>query len=95
MLHYTLRPGGDSGSRLGLVVAKKLVKSAVRRNLIRRLARERFRCRRDKLGNCDLVLRLQLKPETLNRSKIAAEIDSLLDKLQARMMRAAKDAGIW
>jgi len=95
MLHYLPRPAVGLGARLGLVVGKRLVKSAVRRNLIKRLARERFRRRREGLGSCDVVLRLSARPEGMDRNKISAEIDLLLDRLESRRKRVAKDEERW
>lgn len=93
LLHYRPRDGLGSavpsgeGARLGIVVPKKLVKAAVRRNLIKRLARERFRHLRSELPACDLVLRLAVRParELLNnRRQLAAEISELLLGLKRR-----------
>jgi len=49
--------------RLALVVPKRLVRKAVERNRIRRLAREAFRQRQVALGSRDFVLRLTRAPE--------------------------------
>ena len=51
--------GGRRGPRLGLVVAKRLARRAVLRNLIKRLARESFRLAQWQLPPMDLVLRLE------------------------------------
>lgn len=95
MLHYLPRPGESAGARLGLVVGKRLIKNAVGRNLIKRLARERFRLRRDGLGACDVVLRLLARPEGMDRNKISAEIDLLLDRLESRRKWVTKDEERW
>ena len=42
--------------RLGLIVAKKNVKSAVKRNRLKRLARQSFRLHQNTLPNIDIVL---------------------------------------
>jgi ribonuclease P protein component len=95
LLHY--RPRSEAGeeaairqsARLGIVVPKKLVKAAVRRNLIKRLARERFRLLRNELPACDLILRLAVRPtrELLgNRGQLAAEISELLLGLNRRRL---------
>ena len=44
--------------RLGVVVPKRGNKSAVRRNRIKRLVRETFRCRQSTLPNGDLVVQV-------------------------------------
>ena len=70
-------------ARLGVVVPKRLIKAAVRRNLIKRLGREQFRLLLTLLPARDLVLRLAVKPGELNRKELAEEIRKLLLKLNA------------
>lgn len=55
-LHYRFAVG--NGPRLGLVIPKKNARSAVLRNLLKRIAREAFRNVRADLPDVDLVLRL-------------------------------------
>ncbi len=76
----------DAGSaRLGLVVAKKLARRAVQRNLLKRLAREAFRHIHGSLPPFDLVLRLARPPgrslEAEARRAWRADIDQLLGRL--------------
>lgn len=75
------------GPRLGIVVAKRLVKAAVRRNLIKRICREQFRALRTTLPACDVVLRLAVKPVVIDRRLFADEIAKLLNKLEGRDRR--------
>ena len=70
-----------AGARLGLVVAKRLLRRSVDRNLIRRLARENFRMMRCRLPSRDLILRLAARPEPLDRRALADEIWKLLEKM--------------
>lgn len=74
-----------ASARLGLVVAKKLARRAVQRNLLKRLAREVFRHARHELPHYDLVLRLA-RPPGLNLDKAArlawrADVAQLLTRL--------------
>lgn len=69
-----------TGARLGLVVAKRLLRRSVDRNLVRRLAREHFRILRCRLPSRDLILRLAVKPRVLDRRVLAEEIRGLLEK---------------
>jgi ribonuclease P protein component len=86
-LHY--RPS-EGNPRLGLVIAKKLARRAVLRNLLKRLGREAFRHCRAQLPPCDLVLRLA-KPvaqaDRAARRSLRAEIDGLLQRLSERAAR--------
>ena len=47
---------GSTSARLGLVVAKKNIRRAHERNRIKRLVRESFRQRRDRLPPLDLIV---------------------------------------
>ena len=42
--------------RLGLAIAKKIIKKAVHRNVIKRAVRENFRIQQKNLGNIDIVV---------------------------------------
>ena len=82
LLHYRVQAQEEaSGARLGLVVAKRLLRRSVDRNLIRRLARENFRVLRSGLPARDLILRLASRPASLDRQDLAKEIRDLLEKL--------------
>ncbi|MDQ5877628.1 MAG: ribonuclease protein component [Pseudomonadota bacterium] len=92
LLHYRPRkqeeaeegsPDNGVTARLGVVVPKRLVKAAVRRNLIKRIGREQFRQLLPKLPARDLILRLAVKPAKLDRKALAEEICNLLLKLNA------------
>lgn len=80
-LHYTHNTAGSA--RIGLVVPKRLVRSAVARNRVKRVARELFRCRRSALPHLDLVLRLVRLPETglPVAPVLRSDIDGLLQRL--------------
>ena len=88
-LHYRATPttAAEPGAsaRLGLVIAKKLARRAVQRNLLKRLAREAFRQARATLPHYDLVLRLS-KPSGHNldlemRRAWRADVEQLLTRL--------------
>lgn len=83
---------GCASSRLGLIVAKRLAKRAVQRNLLKRLAREAFRQLRGSLPVADMVLRLAKPPgkllDTPARQAWRQDIDGLLLRL-ARQTGAA------
>jgi len=76
-----------SGARLGLVIAKKLARRAVQRNLLKRLAREAFRHARSDLPQCDLILRLA-KPSGHDLDKEARRAWRMdVEQLLARLPR--------
>lgn len=81
--HFQLnyRPGQSEGPRFGVVVAKKLVRFAVRRNRVKRLAREAFRLARPNLPRFDLVLRLRRAPASEAWEGLSREIEMLLRRL--------------
>ena len=82
-MHYRPHAHGQPARvRLGLVVAKRLLRRSVDRNLVRRLAREAFRIRRQNLPMYDLIVRLAAKPSLpIDRRALTGEIHKLLDKL--------------
>ncbi len=79
MLHY--RPNGQESARLGVVVAKKLVRRANVRNLVKRITRETFRLGRTALPACDLVVRLHARISEATRADIRCDLQQLLERL--------------
>lgn len=75
-------------SRIGIAVPKKLLKTAVHRNVVKRIAREVFRQTRYCLDGRDYILRLavklDLKKQVLNRKAIANDIRVLFAGRQNR-----------
>ena len=57
VLNYRIQEGAP-GARLGLVIAKRYLRRAVDRNLLKRLLREQFRLRRGEFPAVDFVFRL-------------------------------------
>ncbi len=104
-LHYLmLQPeqvlaGRGADVRMGLVVAKKLARRAVLRNVLKRLAREAFRHTRNGLPSCDLVFRLARPPL---RSPQQKQQDSTLrhawrtdiDRLLTRLSEISRKEGL-
>lgn len=54
-----LRPNARGHARLGLIVPRKVVALATRRNHYRRLMREAFRLQQHELGGLDLIARVK------------------------------------
>lgn len=68
-------------ARLGYVIPKRLVPSAVRRNTIKRLIREAFRLNRKQFLAIDLVVRQIAKEPDLPKAVLTAEIRMTLARL--------------
>lgn len=78
-LHYC--PNEVGSARLGLVVAKKLAKRAVLRNLVKRIGRDVFRHARASLPDYDLVLRLSAKVGDVTRRTMREDMLALFERL--------------
>ena len=61
---------GNSNSRLGLAISKKVYKRAVDRNLFKRLARETFRQNQQDLESLDFVVMIKKTTRTTNKAII-------------------------
>ena len=82
--HFSLhwRPGASADSRLGMVVSKRLARTSVRRNLIKRQARALFAAWSGDAGEVrDVELRLTRNPEALARAPQYAELQTLFAAL--------------
>jgi ribonuclease P protein component len=66
---------------MGVVVAKKLARSAVLRNLVKRICRELFRTRREALPCLDLVIRLSAPAAGASRTELRDDLSALLGRL--------------
>ena len=75
------RPNDNNSPRLGLIVAKKTAKLAVKRNYMRRVVRELFRLNQHQLPAVDLVIQVQKVFEKSDFSTIKQEFDFLCKKL--------------
>ena len=64
-------------------MAKKLVRRANGRNLLKRLAREIFRRRREALPACDLIVRLHAPTVNARRAELRQDLQQLLSRLPA------------
>lgn len=91
--HFVIHhgPSDCDGARLGVVVAKRHLKRANARNLVKRLAREAFRHQRPALKPVDIILRLNARPEVLDRKRLREEIDALLSRMRRP---AAETSGV-
>ena len=79
VVHY--RPNELDTARMGVVVAKKLVRRATQRNLVKRIVREGFRLRRALLPRLDLVVRLHRPIADASRASMHLDLARLLRQL--------------
>ena len=75
------RPNGLKSARLGVVVGKRFVRQAVKRNRVKRLVREAFRVARAGLPPLDLVLRVMSKPDDFEGNGLRHQIEALLRRV--------------
>lgn len=75
------RPSPGTSARLGIVVPKRHVRSAVDRNLVKRIVRESFRLVRPALPPRDVVVRVAARIVAPDRRALRQEIDGLFARL--------------
>jgi ribonuclease P protein component len=81
-LQYYVKPNKLDYSRLGLIVAKKLERHAVKRNRLKRVLREVFRMHQQALDKKDCVFRLQRSFAQIDATRIRQEAEMLIHKLK-------------
>jgi ribonuclease P protein component len=72
-------------ARLGIVVGKKQLRTAVSRNLAKRVVRDTFRLHRNELPNLDYIVRIN-KPFTKDESNVVRNELILLFKQSKRCL---------
>lgn len=80
------KDNGLQHARLGLVVAKKNIRTATGRNRAKRHIRETFRLRQDELGSLDIVVLVRRGFGELDDS----ELNRMLAKQWSRLRRRLK-----
>ncbi|MES9880390.1 MAG: ribonuclease P protein component [Sedimenticola sp.] len=91
--HFTIlyRPNALSRPRLGMAIAKKNLKRAVDRNLVKRLVREEFRLNRSGLSGFDLVVLCKRNLPINNRALLKGSLERLIGKLMATQPKTLPD----
>ncbi|GAA0712429.1 ribonuclease P protein component [Dokdonella soli] len=69
------------GARLGLAVSKRVSKKAVRRNRIKRIARDSFRHTRDGLPAVDILLVARFSADQEDNASLRAELVRLWQRI--------------
>ncbi|ATI02182.1 MAG: ribonuclease P protein component [Cycloclasticus pugetii] len=75
LLTVLARKKNLSGARLGLAIAKKNVKRAVKRNAIKRVVRESFRQQKEHLSGYDFVILCRHKAASASKKELATSIN--------------------
>lgn len=83
--HLTVQvaTSGMDGARLGLAVSRKVSKSAVRRNRIKRIARDSFRRHRDALPALDILVIARSSADQEDNRNLHAEFVRLWQRIAA------------
>ncbi len=76
------RRGAASAPRLGLAISRKHTRTNVRRNLLKRLARESFRMHVDRLPPWDVVVLSRAGAREADRKALRAELERLWSLLE-------------
>jgi len=79
------RPNGREYPRLGLIIAKKHIRLASRRNRLKRLIRETFRHQQQNLGGIDVIVMARKGMDQLDNP-------SLIHQLNGQWRRLARKA---
>lgn len=75
------KPNQKAHARMGIIVGKRAVNSAVDRNRIRRIIRDSFRFHQEKLIGWDIVVIARQQCDSLSKDKIRKGIDDLWERL--------------
>ncbi len=78
------RPNQLDAPRLGITLSKKRVRKAHDRNRLKRLIRESFRHRKDKLPNVDIIVVGKSGADKLSNEEVFATLDKQWKKLTKR-----------
>ena len=78
------KPNDLTHARLGMIVAKKIERYAVKRNWIKRILRETFRQNRssESMNNMDWVIKLRRKVSRKDSAQLVVEMKTLMFQLQ-------------
>ena len=68
-------------ARLGLAISAKRIRTAVRRNKVKRIIRESFRRNKDRLKGLDIVVVAQNNADKENSAHLRQVLSGLWDKL--------------
>ena len=79
------KPNQRPQGRIGLVIAKRVAKTAVSRNRIKRVLRESFRQNQEQLKGLDIIIIARQQCDTLDKTKLRRGIDLLWENLRKHL----------
>jgi len=82
------RPTDNPHSRLGLVIAKKHIRLASRRNRIKRLIRETFRHQQPTLGGIDVIVLARKGMDELDNPQLIAQLNGQWQRIARKAKRS-------
>lgn len=68
-------------ARLGIVVGKRTVPHAVRRNALKRLVREAFRLQQRELAGVDVLVRIRTEPDRAELIRFRSDLAGMFSAL--------------
>lgn len=80
-LSFLVKANTSQTARLAVIVSKKIIRDAVRRNYCKRVIRELFRVRQKQLSGMDLVVQVRKGFSSAQFENAVAEFDTLLSRL--------------
>jgi ribonuclease P protein component len=91
--HFSIQVGANEtdGARLGLAISKRVSKRAVRRNRIKRVARDSFRHTRAQLPAVDILLIARSSADLEDNASLRAELAGLWKRIAT--LNPAEGAG--
>jgi ribonuclease P protein component len=84
------RPNNLDCPRLGLVIAKKHIRLAVRRNRLKRLIRESFRHQQQSLTGLDVIVLARKSMDEMDNSDITEQLTQQWQRLLRRANKSVK-----
>ena len=70
-------------ARLGIIISKRNIATAVRRNILKRLVRESFRHHPAMLGTLDIVMMVRRAASKISKTQLRVELEQQWTRLNA------------
>lgn len=74
--------------RLGLVIAKRQVRTAVQRNRIKRILREQFRLLQYDLANVDIIVLVRPRVDQQDNPQLQGEVANCFQRLNKKIQKS-------